>query len=564
MISDPIDDGSSSSDFDTDDEAMEFLMGISLGDAAKPNESTKHKKTASTGSVVRHAVAKTVIPPPDTKKTSQLRMEKNVRSTRHEGVSSSEESAEQHNESLSFLTNIDMDGKVEKSEEVTSSDVPDRSTSTPTYVNNSPSLKPHSSDCVQRKEKTKIPKVSHVEQELDRKKMYSSEGMIIMGAQSPKRDRKVISPASMHTSPSLSSVVSPLKTRKTRQGSNADLPTFIKLGSGKETLNNYFSQTHTAFKQSRLLFGNKGCFPFITSSYRPFLNKSRVPHDDSSSSSSSESESDIGIPKPPPKIPSESVATVSESHLGASDGFSDEFILVGLDEIQSKNGWACGYLLGTDRKRKDPRDLLSYKETKSTPSNETSFAVLAPSELEGLAAGQMPIQNRKASIDSQGSDNEQESFRDIFSHEGSSQVDFDFEYDPLLLDDQSLFSEKQKTTLTLPGIKSTILPYITKKQIKQETNKIFKERFPEIAMKGIELSKIRSCKKKLAMLGYSLHLEESTIALSFVLAEKLILKKLVSKIKLPLFFAVCCLLSAKFNELLSSHDFKILLEVFHY
>lgn len=87
------------------------------------------------------------------------------------------------------------------------------------------------------------------------------------------------------------------------------------------------------------------------------------------------------------------------------------------------------------------------------------------------------------------------------------------------------------------------------KELKQDLNEQFREKFPQLPA-SLTLSKIRNLKKKtlLACVNSDIDIEISTVAIAFIFFEQLILQSLVAKENRKLTMAVCLVLAAKFNE----------------
>lgn len=134
-----------------------------------------------------------------------------------------------------------------------------------------------------------------------------------------------------------------------------------------------------------------------------------------------------------------------------------------------------------------------------------------------------------------------------------------FQYDPDLLEDADLKTGKHKTVLNLGGCVASFIPYVDPKQLKQDLNREFQQRHPEIPQ-GITHSKIRKIKKKLLDIGREARLELPAIAISYVYLEKLLLQALISKETFELAAAVCLILAAKFNGPYQEEDYILLKE----
>ncbi|EGG18734.1 hypothetical protein DFA_04230 [Cavenderia fasciculata] len=121
-------------------------------------------------------------------------------------------------------------------------------------------------------------------------------------------------------------------------------------------------------------------------------------------------------------------------------------------------------------------------------------------------------------------------------------------YDPLFLDNSELKTGKHRTVMNLPGYKISIFPYIKKGAIKEELNEQFRQKHEWISQPGVTLYKIRKLKRKLKKIAIMSDIEMSTLALSYVFLEKLILKNIITKPSCKLHASTCLLLAAKFHD----------------
>ena len=123
------------------------------------------------------------------------------------------------------------------------------------------------------------------------------------------------------------------------------------------------------------------------------------------------------------------------------------------------------------------------------------------------------------------------------------------EYDPDYIDDPDLKTGKHRTVLNLPGFRASIIPFINANDLKEELNEQFRQKHSWIDPQlGITLHKIRKFKRKLLDVAIDQDLEPSTIALSYVFLEKLMLKNIIHKENLNLIGSTCLLLAIKFND----------------
>ena len=130
-------------------------------------------------------------------------------------------------------------------------------------------------------------------------------------------------------------------------------------------------------------------------------------------------------------------------------------------------------------------------------------------------------------------------------------------YDPDCLDDPNMIfgsHHNQRTPSQFTGpILSSIIPYATKKQVKESLNDRFRELHPHLPA-SLTLSKIRRIKRDVVNMTLELNLELSTAAYAIIYFEILCLKGFVTKFNRWLAMSVCLLLATKFNENIILHD----------
>jgi len=122
-------------------------------------------------------------------------------------------------------------------------------------------------------------------------------------------------------------------------------------------------------------------------------------------------------------------------------------------------------------------------------------------------------------------------------------IESDAEYDPHFLDDPSLTAGRHCTVLNLPGMRTTLIPYVRKKKLKENLNQRFHEKHPNVRVK---LTSIRSVKKSLLQIGVKMDLDIGTMAHAFVYFEKLVLSRYVGMDNRKKVASVCLLLAIKF------------------
>ncbi|KAI9010853.1 hypothetical protein CLU79DRAFT_772981 [Phycomyces nitens] len=115
------------------------------------------------------------------------------------------------------------------------------------------------------------------------------------------------------------------------------------------------------------------------------------------------------------------------------------------------------------------------------------------------------------------------------------------DYDPFYLDNDLYGS------FGVISSSSTMPSSLRPAELKRETNEQFRLAHPEINPE-ITLSKIRSIKSHLLIIGRSLDLEVSSISHAFVYFEKLVLKNVATKKNRKLLAACCLFLATKANE----------------
>lgn len=140
-----------------------------------------------------------------------------------------------------------------------------------------------------------------------------------------------------------------------------------------------------------------------------------------------------------------------------------------------------------------------------------------------------------------------DSFMDSTLAEEGEDYSWDTQYDPLSLDDPQIRQGKHRIVKSLDGYYFSVLPYTKKKDLKAELNEVFREKHPDLPA-SMSLSKIRNLKREVLDIAKRVNIELSTVALSYVYFEKLVLKRVVNKANRKLVMSVCLLLALKFNE----------------
>lgn len=122
-------------------------------------------------------------------------------------------------------------------------------------------------------------------------------------------------------------------------------------------------------------------------------------------------------------------------------------------------------------------------------------------------------------------------------------------YHPDFLENVELRSGRRCQVISLPSVLSTTIPYINQRHLKEDLNRFFREMHPDIPS-DMTLSKIRTLKKEALELAFNASqlLDVSTVVLSHIYFEKLVLKLLVRKWNRKLMMATCVLVAVKFNQ----------------
>ena len=120
-------------------------------------------------------------------------------------------------------------------------------------------------------------------------------------------------------------------------------------------------------------------------------------------------------------------------------------------------------------------------------------------------------------------------------------------YDPNYLDDGTIKQGKSRLITSGPSHRHSFLPYVKRRDLKDEINAQFRELHPWLPT-SMSLSKIRTLKRESLEQWKKHDLELSTLALGIVYFERLVIKTLVMKTNRKLKFAACLLLAYKFNE----------------
>ncbi|KAM3871647.1 CDK5 and ABL1 enzyme substrate 2 [Diretmus argenteus] len=131
------------------------------------------------------------------------------------------------------------------------------------------------------------------------------------------------------------------------------------------------------------------------------------------------------------------------------------------------------------------------------------------------------------------------------------------DYDPNLLNDPQWPCGKHKRVLIFASYMTTVIEYVKPSDLKKDMNETFKVKFPHIKL---TLSKIRSLKREMRVVGEDCGLQPVTIAMSFVYFEKLVLQGRLNKHNRKLVSAACILLAAKISSDLKKQEVKQLID----
>ncbi|KAF7210235.1 CDK5 and ABL1 enzyme substrate 2 [Nothobranchius furzeri] len=131
------------------------------------------------------------------------------------------------------------------------------------------------------------------------------------------------------------------------------------------------------------------------------------------------------------------------------------------------------------------------------------------------------------------------------------------DYDPNLLSDPQWPCGKHKRVLIFTSYMTTVIEYVKPSDLKKDMNETFKDKFPHIKL---TLSKIRSLKREMRMVGEDCGLQPATIAMTFVYFEKLVLQGRLNKQNRKLVSAACILLAAKISSDLKKQEVTHLID----
>ncbi|KAK2851992.1 hypothetical protein Q5P01_008268 [Channa striata] len=131
------------------------------------------------------------------------------------------------------------------------------------------------------------------------------------------------------------------------------------------------------------------------------------------------------------------------------------------------------------------------------------------------------------------------------------------DYDPNLLSDPQWPCGKHKRVLIFASYMTTVIEYVKPSDLKKDMNETFKEKFPHIKL---TLSKIRSLKREMRVVGEECGLQPVTVAMAFVYFEKLVLQGRLNKQNRKLVSSACILLAAKISSDLKKQEVKHLID----
>jgi hypothetical protein len=93
-------------------------------------------------------------------------------------------------------------------------------------------------------------------------------------------------------------------------------------------------------------------------------------------------------------------------------------------------------------------------------------------------------------------------------------------YNPFLVDDPEFQTGRNKTIITLPCFRGSVIQHSKASEVRKAQNEYFKERLPGLDA-NITLAEIRDLKDKMIEVGKLQDLEISSVASAFVYFEKL-------------------------------------------
>ncbi|KAH9255423.1 hypothetical protein BASA81_006542 [Batrachochytrium salamandrivorans] len=128
-----------------------------------------------------------------------------------------------------------------------------------------------------------------------------------------------------------------------------------------------------------------------------------------------------------------------------------------------------------------------------------------------------------------------------------SRHSWDVEYSYYTLDDSKIIQGKHRVVQNMSAMRTSIIPYIKTKVLKQELNTQFGKQNPNLP-EDLTLSKMRKLKRIMLQVALAADHELSSIALAYVYLEKLILKRVVHKANRKLVAFTCLVVAIKFNE----------------
>ncbi|GLD50567.1 CDK5 and ABL1 enzyme substrate 2-like protein [Lates japonicus] len=125
------------------------------------------------------------------------------------------------------------------------------------------------------------------------------------------------------------------------------------------------------------------------------------------------------------------------------------------------------------------------------------------------------------------------------------------------LDDVTDYDPNSLSDHQWPRKTQAVIEYVKPSDLKKDMNETFKEKFPHIKL---TLSKIRSLKREMRVVGEDCGLQPVTIAMAFVYFEKLVLQGRLNKPNRKLVSAACILLAAKISSDLKKQEVKHLID----
>ncbi len=146
---------------------------------------------------------------------------------------------------------------------------------------------------------------------------------------------------------------------------------------------------------------------------------------------------------------------------------------------------------------------------------------------------------------------EEISFAPIFTESSAKRPSQQASYrDAYWLDGGTISGEHRKRVIALQSYRSSVLPFVDKKEVKKYLNQEFFLRHPELQPRELKITHIRSIKRTMLQfaMDHGSPLELGTVACAVWYFERLVGKLLVTKTNRKLVVSACLLLGVKFWE----------------